>query len=103
MTRPNRSIRFFDSNWIWLGVTLLGGIILETQNTGSQEFIFLWPVLLMIFQRIKLLDEKAKLAFLALAAIAVIPTFTQVMHKTLRAMAVAPTYIEPPTDRKSVV
>ncbi|WP_032451004.1 hypothetical protein [Brucella ovis] len=98
MTRPNRSIRFFDSNWIWLGVTLLGGIILETQNIGSQEFIFLWPVLLMIFQRIKLLDEKAKLAFLALAAITVIPTFTQVMHKTLRAMAVAPTYIEPPTS-----
>ncbi len=98
MTRPDRSIRFFDRNWMWLGVLLLGGIILETQNTGSQEFIFLWPVLLMILHRMKGLDSKATIAFLSLAAIAVIPTFTQVTHKTLRAMAVSPTYIRLPLD-----
>src|SRR5690606_15534849 len=70
--------RFFDRSSVWLTVGLLGGIILETQNTGSQEFIFLWPILLMIFQRIKAGTEKLKIAFLVLAAFCVIPTFTKV-------------------------
>jgi hypothetical protein len=91
-TRADRSMPFFDRSAWWLSVVILGGVIFETQNTGSQEFIFIWPVLLMIFGRIRLLDQQAKLAFIALAAFCVIPTFTKVAHKTLRAMAVAPTY-----------
>ncbi|KAB2677871.1 hypothetical protein F9K85_05425 [Brucella tritici] len=87
--------RFFDRSSVWLAIGLLGGIILETQNTGSQEFIFLWPILLLIFQRIKAVSEKLKIAFVLLAAFCVIPTFTKVVHRTLRAVAVAPTYVEP--------
>ena len=87
--------RFFDRSSVWLAIGLLGGIILETQNTGSQEFIFLWPILLLIFQRMKAVPEKLKIAFVLLAAFCVIPTFTKVVHRTLRAVAVAPTYVEP--------
>lgn len=86
---------FFDQSSVWLAVGLLGGIALETQNTGSQEFIFLWPILIMIFQRVKAGDEKFKIVFVALAAFCVIPTFTKVAHRTLRAIAVAPTYVHP--------
>ncbi|MFQ0812558.1 hypothetical protein AVM02_04060 [Brucella anthropi] len=87
--------RFFDRSSVWLATGLLGGIFLETQNTGSQEFIFLWPILLMIFQRVKTGDETFKVVFVVLAAFCVIPTFTKVAHKTLRALAVAPTYVQP--------
>ncbi|MBR7653153.1 hypothetical protein KCX83_12560 [Brucella oryzae] len=87
---------FFDRSSVWLAIGLLGGVILETQNTGSQEFIFLWPILLMIFQRVNAGPEKLKIAFVVLAAFCVIPTFTKVAHRTLRAVAVAPTYVQPP-------
>ncbi|MBD9375313.1 hypothetical protein IB238_22070 [Rhizobium sp. ARZ01] len=91
-TRPDRSIRFFDRSFSWFSVAVVGGIVYETQNTGSQEFIFLWPVLLMIFARVELLDSRARLAFVTLAAFCVIPTFATVAHKTLRAVAVLPTH-----------
>ena len=103
MTRGTVATRFFDRSSVWLAAILLGGIILETQNTGSQEFIFIWPVLLMIYQRVKRVEGKAKIAFLVLAAFCVIPTFSKVTHKTLRAIAVAPTYVHPPvTELKNM-
>lgn len=87
--------RFFDRSSVWLAVGLLGGVILETQNTGSQEFIFLWPVLIMLFQRVQLRSQNFKIAFMILAAFCVIPTFAKVTHRTLRAVVVAPTYVQP--------
>ncbi|WP_273728216.1 hypothetical protein [Brucella gallinifaecis] len=87
--------RFFDRGSVWLTVTLLGGIILETQNTGGQEFLFIWPVIVMIYYRLRDKNGKAKILFLTLSAFCVIPTITKVTHKTLRAIAVAPTYVTP--------
>ncbi|WP_273793086.1 hypothetical protein [Brucella anthropi] len=85
----------FDRSSFWLAIGLMGGIILETQNTGSQEFIFLWPILLMIFQRMNASPEPLRIAFVVLAALCVIPTFTKIVHRSLRAFAVAPTYVQP--------
>lgn len=87
--------RFFDRGSVWLAVALAGGIVLETQNTGSQEFIFLWPVLLMIFRRGEMRNDGFRIACLVLAAFCTIPTFTKTAHRTLRALAVAPTYVQP--------
>lgn len=102
-TRDVASQRFFDRSSVWLAIILLGGIILETQNTGSQEFIFIWPVLLMIYQRVKHVEGKAKVAFIVFSAFCVIPTFSKVTHRTLRAIAVAPTYVQPPvTELKNM-
>lgn len=95
-TRGDRSVRLVDSSPVWLSVALAGGIVLETLNTGSQEFIFLWPVLVMIYLRIRPLDDKARLIFIGLAAFCVIPLSASVAQKTLRAIAVAPTYVQPP-------
>lgn len=43
--------RLFDQDWLWLAVFLLAGLLFESQNTGSQAFIFLWPLLLKILLR----------------------------------------------------
>ncbi|WP_247645109.1 hypothetical protein [Brucella pituitosa] len=96
--------RFFDRGSVWLAITVVGGVFVETQNTGSQEFIFLWPVLLMIWQRIKpLSDNKIKMTVLILTAFIAVPTVSKVGHKVLRAIAVAPTYVQPPvTELKNM-
>lgn len=40
---------------LWLGVVVFAGILLETQNTGGQALIYLWPLVLAV-----LLDVAAK-------------------------------------------
>ncbi|MDH4415576.1 MAG: hypothetical protein QE484_19910 [Rhizobium sp.] len=87
--------RFFDRSFWWFGISLLGGTILETQNTGSQEFIFIWPVLLMAYDRLPQVIDRTKIAFLLLAAFCTVPTMSKIAHKTLRSIAVAPTYVRP--------
>lgn len=87
--------RFFDRSYWWFGISLLGGTILETQNTGSQEFIFIWPVLLMAYDRLPQVVDRTKVTFLVLAAFCTVPTLNKVAHKTLRSVAVAPTYVQP--------
>jgi len=96
--------RFFDRSSIWLAIAVAGGIFFETQNTGSQEFIFLWPILLMIWQRFEPVDNnRIKMAVLILTAFIAIPTITKVGHKVLRAIAVSPTYVQPPvTELKNM-
>lgn len=87
--------RFFDRSYWWFGISLLGGTVLETQNTGSQEFIFIWPVLLMAYDRLPQVVDRTKVTFLVLAAFCTVPTLSKVAHKTLRSVAVAPTYVQP--------
>jgi len=67
--------RIIDHDGLWLGVVLAAGIFFETQNTGSQAMIFLWPVVLAILLRSgKLLGSPRLLvATLALAAAAMLP------------------------------
>jgi hypothetical protein len=43
--------QLLDQNWLWLAVFLLAGLLFESQNTGSQAFIFLWPLILSILIR----------------------------------------------------
>jgi hypothetical protein len=73
-----------DRDWLWIGVVLVAGIFLETQNTGSQEFIFLWPVLLAALLKASALSEKHRLIVYCLVAFTAIPTVTKVVHGTLR-------------------
>ena len=92
-----------DRDWLWIGVTLVAGIFLETQNTGSQEFIFLWPVLLAVLLKTSKLPERRRLIVYCLIAFTAIPTITKVMQGTLRFVAVAPTYVTAPvTDVKTM-
>ncbi|EKF44053.1 hypothetical protein NA8A_04555 [Nitratireductor indicus C115] len=44
--RPAAVARFLDRDAFWIGAVLTIGIFFETQNTGSQALIFLWPAIL---------------------------------------------------------
>ncbi|MDR6632902.1 hypothetical protein J2X72_001686 [Phyllobacterium sp. 1468] len=87
-----------DRDWLWIGITLVAGIFLETQNTGSQEFIFLWPVLLAALRRTPELPERRRLIVYCLVGFTAIPTITKIMQGTLRFVAVAPTYVDAPVS-----
>ncbi len=92
-----------DRDWLWIGVTLVAGIFLETQNTGSQEFIFLWPVLLAMLRKTPAWTERHRLIVYCLVAFTAVPTVTKIMQGTLRFVAVAPTYVTAPvTDVKTM-
>ncbi|MHC1548551.1 hypothetical protein [Phyllobacterium sp. K27] len=89
---------FLDRDWLWVGVIMVAGTFLETQNTGSQEFIFLWPILLTILYKATALTERHRLIVYCLVALTAIPTTTKVLHGTLRFIAVAPNYIPAPVS-----
>lgn len=87
--RPNVTSvsRFLDQDWLWVGVVLFAGILFETQNTGSQALIFLWPVLvLVLLKRIRLLSRPAVFAAIAtLCAAVILPPIAKVTEKAARA------------------
>ncbi|MGF6177039.1 hypothetical protein [Ensifer sp. 4252] len=77
----------FDQNFVWLIAFVVAGILFESQNTGSQAFIFLYPLLLKI-----ILDYAAKgksmrltIAVSLLAFAAALPPMTVVAQKSARA------------------
>ncbi len=45
-SRQDLQTRKFNQPAFWLATTLLAGLFFESQNTGGQELIFLWPVVL---------------------------------------------------------
>ncbi|PRD45385.1 hypothetical protein C5748_02515 [Phyllobacterium phragmitis] len=92
-----------DSNFVWLAVALVAGIFFETQNTGSQDFTFLWPILLAIFIQSAHEPVSRRIAIVVLIGFVAIPYTTKIAHKTLRAVAVSPTYVAAPvTDMKTL-
>jgi hypothetical protein len=86
-----------DSHAARIGVALIGGALFETQNTGSQEFIFLWPLVLPVM----LLAWRSvpgdayhrwRAAILVLAMATLLPHGMKILHRTARAVASAPGY-----------
>ncbi|WP_306117796.1 MULTISPECIES: hypothetical protein [unclassified Roseitalea] len=76
-----------DHPVVWLGAALIGGIFFESQNTGSQELIVLWPVVLLAL-RMAWLDQgaTARTAVIALlAACTVLPPLVQTIQHAARA------------------
>lgn len=76
-----------DHNGLWLLAVLFAGILFETQNTGSQAFIFLWPIVLAILLKApKLLARPAMLlSVMALAAATILPPTLFVIERAARA------------------
>jgi hypothetical protein len=86
-----------DSHAARIGVALIGGAVFETQNTGSQEFIFLWPVIVPVIAAAwqALPGEtfhRWRAVILVLAAATLLPHGMKILHRTARAIASAPTY-----------
>jgi len=72
----------------WLGVVCLAGLFFESQNTGGQELIMIWPVVIMVGTR--LLNEPdfraLKMTVMALLAAAVLPMTMNTVQAASRAM-----------------
>lgn len=78
---------FLNHDAFWLLAVLFAGILFETQNTGSQALIFLWPVLLAALLRSGGLIAKPKvmIAVAALAAAVAMPPAMQIIERAARA------------------
>lgn len=77
---------FLDHDAFWIMVVLFAGIFFETQNTGSQALIFIWPVLLPVLLRLWQ-SEAPRSAFIAaglLAAAAALPPLVNTAERAAR-------------------
>ena len=85
-----------DRPAFWLAAALFAGIVFETQNTGSQEFVFLWPILLsLLAETFDREDKQSRRIVVALLAAAIaLPSLTKVIHRAVRAVVVAPRYLD---------
>ncbi|MEN3793856.1 hypothetical protein [Fulvimarina sp. MAC3] len=81
----SRAAVLFDRGAIWLGVALFAGLFFETQNTGSQPFVFIWPVILAILLNTNELKGTLRIACLILAAAATLPLLVSTVHRAVRA------------------
>jgi hypothetical protein len=84
--RPADFARVLDNDALWLAVVIFAGIFFETQNTGSQAMIFVWPVMLAILLRSMSLMAAPKLMItvLALAAAAMLPVVVNTVERAAR-------------------
>jgi hypothetical protein len=80
----------------WLISLLAAGAVYETQNTGSQEFILLWPALVRLFRKLPVklpaLWRRQDMLLLLLIAATALPTPVILLHRTARVVASMPTY-----------
>lgn len=88
----SRIAGMIDADWFWVGLLLLCGLFYETQNTGSQAFLMVWPALVAILLRPKTGYGSYRMVILLLIGFTAIPTVSTVLHKAARALAVAPGY-----------
>lgn len=79
--------KVFDQPFIWLAGFVFAGVVFESQNTGSQAFIFLWPLLLAILSESDRRDGKAGgFAAITILALAVaLPPLVTISQKAARA------------------
>ena len=89
----SRLARMIDADWFWVGLLLVCGLFYETQNTGSQAFLLVWPALLAILLKQKSEYGRFSMVIMVLIGLTVLPSVSTVLHKAARALAVAPGYI----------
>ena len=91
----------FDQDGLWLAVVLFAGILFETQNTGSQAMIFVWPVLLAIVMKLPALTRTPRLlaAVAVLAAATALPPAVRIVERAARAYAGAVKNVPLPHER----
>ena len=75
----------FDRDEFWLGAALLAALVFDSQNTGDQAFIFVWPALLLVLLGTDRLRGVSLVVVFALAAAATMPTFVHTLQRAARA------------------
>lgn len=71
----------------WLAALTIAGIAFETQNTGSQALIFVWPVLLLILREhvAMIRRESTAVAIVALVGAVYLPLVVGIVERAARA------------------
>jgi hypothetical protein len=77
---------------IWMISLLIGGAVFETQNTGSHEFILLWPATLLLFRDMPLPYRRREAVLLVLVAATTLPTVVSITHRAVRTLVSAVKY-----------
>jgi hypothetical protein len=87
-SRQDLQTRKLNQPAFWLPVTLIAGLFFESQNTGGQELIFLWPAVLSAMPLVmkKLFQPKVAVPALALAAVIVLVPFANTAQSAARAL-----------------
>lgn len=85
-----------DRDAAWLGVVMLAGLFFETQNTGGQAFIFIWPVLLAILFRWIGIGGRGAFVVLALIAATAIPPLETILQRASRTLLAQSGYLALP-------
>lgn len=83
-----RASAVLDHVGLWLLVVVAVGIFNETQNLGSQALIFLWPVCLRVFLRLRRVPRApiVLVAALALVAATALPPVVNTLERASRAI-----------------
>ncbi|POR50873.1 hypothetical protein [Bosea psychrotolerans] len=76
----------------WLAAVLIAEILFETQNTGSLEFIGLWPVILLVLVDWQARRDWLGLLVLVLCLAVVLPALSAFTQRSARAVFAAPFY-----------
>lgn len=78
-----KSATLLDHDACWIGAAVFAGIFFETQNTGSQALILLWPVMVRILRRRGI--DAAGGAVVLLSAASLLPPAVTIFEKASRA------------------
>ena len=87
------------SDAAWIVVATSGSVLYESQNTGSIEFVYLWPLWVRVF--INGAAQGTRMAYLlgVLIAVANVPSVTSVVQRAARASVQGLTLVSlPPTQ-----
>jgi hypothetical protein len=82
---PGALPALLDRPGLWLVAFLAAAFAYETQNVGTQGFIFLWPAMLVLLAQGWRGGQRSRMAFVALASIAAIPPVESVLARSIRA------------------
>ena len=93
---PAAASHLLDHPLFWLIVTMAAGLFFETQNTGGQAFIFVWPVLLQLLATALKDGGRRGLALGALIAAMAIPPAETVLQRMGRTLLAQTTYVALP-------
>lgn len=75
-----------DHPSVWLAAVLFAGLVFESQNTGGQELVFLWPVIVMIVAALQIPGPRPVTTgvTLVVAACVVLPATISTIQSSLR-------------------
>ena len=85
-------IRFCNTNWFICGTLIVAGLAFETQNSGGQPFVFMWPFLTMLLWRDDYSSALIKNAVIIAIAFLMIPAASITLHKAARAIGAMALY-----------